>query len=350
MSGVELRRVNKAFGKALAVRDLDLEVRKGEFLALLGPSGCGKTTTLRLIAGFTRPDSGEILIDGEPVTGMGIRDRRVGIVFQSYALFPNMTAFENIAFGLEVRNVPEDAIRSRVTGLLEMIGLPDKAESYPRQLSGGQQQRVALARALAIEPRVLLLDEPLSALDAKVRNSLRFEIKKIQRESGITTIYVTHDQEEALSISDRVAVMRSGRIEQAGTPWEVYSNPSSLFVADFVGVSNFLDVEVDSGGGVSWKGRPLDVDGAAEFPPGPWRLVIRPERLLPAQGDEFGKNVLEGTVAGRVFLGPIQRVALDAGGERILVDLLNTERGQLSPGDPLRVGFSPGDGRLVARE
>jgi ABC-type Fe3+/spermidine/putrescine transport system ATPase subunit len=180
-----------------------------------------------------------------------------------------------------------------------------------------------------------------------VRNSLRFEIKKIQRESGITTIYVTHDQEEALSISDRVAVMRSGRIEQAGSPWEVYSSPSSLFVADFVGVSNFLDVTVQEGGLVSWQGVPLDIEGASSLQPGPFRLVVRPERLLPMDGKDFGRNVLEGTVAGRVFLGPIQRVALDVRGERILVDLLNTERGQVSPGDVLRVGFSPGDGRLI---
>lgn len=347
MSGVELQGVSKAFGKAVALKALDLEVRKGEFLALLGPSGCGKTTTLRLIAGFIRPDEGEIRIDGEPVSNLGIRERRVGIVFQSYALFPNMTAFENIAFGLQVRNLPEERIRSKVGELLEIIGLADKAAAYPRQLSGGQQQRVALARALAIEPRVLLLDEPLSALDAKVRNSLRFEIKKIQRESGITTIYVTHDQEEALSISDRVAVMRSGRIEQAGSPWEVYSSPSSLFVADFVGVSNFLDVTVQEGGLVSWQGVPLDIEGASALQPGPFRLVVRPERLLPMDGKDFGRNVLEGTVAGRVFLGPIQRVALDVRGVRILVDLLNTEKGQVSPGDVLRVGFSPGDGRLI---
>jgi putative spermidine/putrescine transport system ATP-binding protein len=349
MSGVELRNVTKAFGKALAVQDLNLSVGKGEFLALVGPSGCGKTTTLRMIAGFTRPDSGEILIDGQSVSALGVRERRVGIVFQSYALFPNMTAFENIAFGLRVRKLPEEEVRSRVFRLLEMVGLVDKADAGCRQLSGGQQQRVALARALAIEPRVLLLDEPLSALDAKVRNSLRFEIKKIQRESGITTIYVTHDQEEALSISDRVAVMRSGQIEQVGTPWEVYSNPSSLFVADFVGVSNFLDVELKTDGTVSWKGRTLEVEGAESLPPGPWRLVIRPERLLPVSKDAPAKNVLEGTVAGRVFLGPIQRVALDVLEERILVDLLNTEKGHLSPGETLRVSFSPGDGRLIRR-
>ncbi len=350
MSGVELRNVTKAFGRTMAVRSLDLAVRKGEFLALLGPSGCGKTTTLRLIAGFTRPDSGEIFIDGQPVSELGVRQRQVGIVFQSYALFPNMTAYENIAFGLHVRKLPETEVRSRVFRLLELIGLEDKAEAYPRQLSGGQQQRVALARALAIEPRVLLLDEPLSALDAKVRNNLRFEIKKIQRESGITTIYVTHDQEEALSISDRVAVMRSGQIEQVGTPWEVYSSPSSLFVADFVGVSNFLDVEVKPDGSVFWQGRPLEVEGSGSFAPGPCRLVIRPERLLPVSGEAGGKNVLEGRVAGRVFLGPIQRVALDVEGQRVLVDLLNSEKAPLSAGDSLRVAFSPVDGRLIRVE
>ena len=350
MTGVELRNVTKAFGRTMAVRSLDMAVRKGEFLALLGPSGCGKTTTLRLIAGFTRPDSGEIFIDGQPVSELGVRQRQVGIVFQSYTLFPNMTAYENIAFGLHVRKLPETEVRTRVFRLLELIGLGEKAEAYPRQLSGGQQQRVALARALAIEPRVLLLDEPLSALDAKVRNNLRFEIKKIQRESGITTIYVTHDQEEALSISDRVAVMRSGQIEQVGTPWEVYSSPSSLFVADFVGVSNFLDVEVKPDGSVSWQGRPLEVEGSRGFAPGPCRLVIRPERLLPVSGEAGGKNVLEGRVAGRVFLGPIQRVALDVEGQRVLVDLLNSEKAPLSAGDSLRVAFSPVDGRLIRVE
>jgi len=224
----------------VAVSSLSLEIKKGEFLSLLGPSGCGKTTTLRIIAGFTEPDEGDVFIDDKPMKKVNVRERCVGIVFQNYALFPNLNIIENIAFGLRARKIKEEEIKRRVNELLEVIGLVDRARAYPRELSGGQQQRVALARALAINPQVLLLDEPLSALDAKVRNALRFEIKRIQRQSGIPTLYVTHDQEEALSISDRVAIMNEGKLEQVGEPLEIYTKPRTKFVAAFVVAYNFF--------------------------------------------------------------------------------------------------------------
>ena len=235
MSFLELAGVQKQFGTTIAVENFDLAAEKGEFVSFLGPSGCGKTTTLRMIAGFEQPTAGTITINGEDVTYANPNKRNVGMVFQSYALFPNMNVADNIGFGLKVRKRPNDQIRKRVDELLEIVNLPDKGERYPYQLSGGQQQRVALARALAFEPQVLLLDEPLSALDAKIRVALRHEIRSIQRQLGITTVYVTHDQEEALSLSDRVVVMSEGRMEQVGTPFEIYNFPSTAFVASFVG-------------------------------------------------------------------------------------------------------------------
>ena len=344
MSGVELRSVSKKFGKQYAVRDVSLAVDKGEFLSLVGPSGCGKTTTLRLIAGFLKPDEGEIFLGGESMNGVGVRERQVGIVFQNYALFPNLTAFENIAFGLRTRKTPERELRERVEHMLSIVGLSPRAQAFPRELSGGQQQRIALARALAIRPRVLLLDEPLSALDAKVRNSLRFEIKRIQRESGITTIYVTHDQEEALSISDRVALMNEGGIEQTGTPGDIYLRPASLFVADFVGVNNLLQGEYLGEGRFLWKGRTLSVDARQQVPPGPCSLMIRPERILLCGPGQGGPNHLAGRVTGRVFLGPLLRLAVNVDGERILLDILNTDARHPSPDEAIDCCFSPEDG------
>ncbi len=237
MAFLTLTQVQKRFpgGGAAAVQDFSLDVERGEFVSFLGPSGCGKTTTLRMIAGFERPTAGTITVDGKDITNRPPNQRNVGMVFQSYALFPNMTVADNIGFGLKVRRRPKKDIEKRVTELLELIHLEDRGNRYPWQLSGGQQQRIALARALAIEPQVLLLDEPLSALDAKIRIVLRKEIRAIQRQLGITTVYVTHDQEEALSLSDRVVVMSDGRIEQIGTPSQIYNFPSTAFVASFVG-------------------------------------------------------------------------------------------------------------------
>ncbi|MDR1622380.1 MAG: ABC transporter ATP-binding protein [Synergistaceae bacterium] len=344
-NGVELTGVSKVYGNTTAVRDVSLAVKEGEFLSVVGPSGCGKTTMLRMISGFAVPDSGDVRIGGESMKGVPVRERRVGIVFQNYALFPNMTAYENVAFGMKAQKWPKTKIESKATALLEMVGMGDRAEAYPRQLSGGQQQRIALARALGIEPRVLLLDEPLSALDAKVRNTLRFEIKRIQRDSGITTIYVTHDQEEALSISDRVALMRGGALEQVGTPAELYAAPASEFAADFIGVNNILRGVYEGGGRFTWNGRVFAVETARK--PGPATMTVRPERLVPAGLDSKSPNVLEGHVVGKVFLGPLTRVALSVEGETLLMDLLSAAGESLSVGDPLKACFDGSDGHLL---
>src|SRR5579875_4092346 len=233
MAYLAIENLAKYFGSVTAVDHVSLEIERGEFLTLLGPSGCGKTTILRMIAGFEMPSEGRILLEDEDITNRPANKRPMGMVFQSYALFPHMTAEQNIAFGLTIKHTPRDGIQRRVAELLELVGLGDKGRSYPHQLSGGQQQRIALARALAVEPKVLLLDEPLSALDAKVRVSLRNEIRRIQQQLKMTAIYVTHDQEEALAISDRIAVMARGHIEQLGQPEEIYSNPQSVFAATF---------------------------------------------------------------------------------------------------------------------
>jgi len=246
MVRVELRGVVKEWeGFRLGISEL--EVKDGEFLTLLGPSGCGKTTTLRMIAGFERPDGGEILFDGRRVNDLPPYERNIGIVFQDYALFPHMTVFKNVAFGLEMKKLPKSEIERKVKWALEITGLVGLEKRYPEQLSGGQQQRVALARALVVEPEVLLLDEPLSNLDAKIRERLRGEIKRIQRELGITTVYVTHDQEEAMAVSDRIAVMNFGRVEQVGKPLELYYRPRTEFVARFLGISNILELEAENG-------------------------------------------------------------------------------------------------------
>src|SRR5438132_7948803 len=238
MAFLELEGITKYFGQNTAVDHIYLSVEQGEFLTLLGPSGCGKTTILRMVAGFETPSEGNILLDGEDITTSSASKRPMGMVFQSYALFPHMTAEQNIAFGMSIKKLSQDQIKQRCAELLELVGLSDKGPSYPHQLSGGQQQRIALARALAIEPKVLLLDEPLSALDAKVRVTLRNEIRRIQQQLKMTAIYVTHDQEEALAISDRIAVMAKGKIEQLDQPEEIYSNPHTVFAATFVGSSN----------------------------------------------------------------------------------------------------------------
>lgn len=328
---IELRNVSKRFGKTIAVDNINLSVEKGELLTLLGPSGCGKTTTLRLIAGFLKPDTGEIYIDGKNILNMKMKERKIGIVFQNYALFPNLNVFENVAFGLRARGEEERKIKERVFKLLEMVGIADKAYSFPSELSGGQQQRVALARALAIEPNVLLLDEPLSALDAKVRNMLRFEIKRIQKESGVTTIYVTHDQEEALSISDRIAVMNEGRIEQLGSAAEIYLNPKTRFVADFVGVNNFLEVVTQGNGKVLWNGKEISLREKVNIPSGEKAiLVIRPEDVSIFKAEERIQteniNLFNGVVSGKIFLGPITRVAIRVGDKLLLSDTLSSEK------------------------
>jgi len=241
---LEISNLRKSFGTYHAVQHFEMKIDKGEFISFLGPSGCGKTTTLRMIAGFETPTTGSIRVNSQDITGLRPNQRKIGMVFQSYALFPNMTVADNVAFGLKVAKKPADEVAHRVKEMLALIGLPQLGDRYPFQLSGGQQQRVALARALAPKPQVLLLDEPLSALDAKIRVSLREEIRAVQRELGITTVYVTHDQEEALSMSDRIVVMNEGRVEQMGTPFEIYNRPRTRFVASFVGTLNILKATV----------------------------------------------------------------------------------------------------------
>ncbi|ASJ06485.1 ABC transporter ATP-binding protein [Thermococcus pacificus] len=278
MVRVELRGVIKKWDD-FKLEIGELKVKDGEFLTLLGPSGCGKTTTLRMIAGFERPDRGEILFDGKPVNDLPPYERGIGIVFQDYALFPHMTVFKNIAFGLEMKRLPKPEIERKVRWALELVGLTGFENRYPEQLSGGQQQRVALARALVVEPEVLLLDEPLSNLDAKIRERLRGEIKRIQRELGITTIYVTHDQEEAMAVSDRIAVMNVGRVEQVGKPLELYYRPKTEFVARFLGLSNILELEAENGR-ACLNGLCFDVAGEGKV-----RVFFRPESVYIKSGD-----------------------------------------------------------------
>jgi putative spermidine/putrescine transport system ATP-binding protein len=310
MPFLELTGVQKRFGEFAAVHNFDLAADAGEFVSFLGPSGCGKTTTLRMIAGFERPTAGTIVVNGADITHKAPNQRNVGMVFQSYALFPNMTVADNVGFGLKIRKRPKDQIKKRVAELLEMIHLPDKAGRYPWQLSGGQQQRVALARALAIEPQVLLLDEPLSALDAKIRVSLRNEIRAIQRELGITTVYVTHDQEEALSLSDRIVVMSEGRVEQIGTPFEIYNFPSTGFVARFVGTLNVLPAKVvdPAAGTLEVAGQPIRASKAISGGQagGMITVALRPEII--ELGARDGLNNLSGVVDDVTFLGSIVRV------------------------------------------
>src|SRR5947209_12045450 len=289
MTYLQLENLHRDFGTVKALNGININLGEGEFLSLLGPSGCGKTTALRLVAGFDRPDAGRIVVDGKDVTDVAPNKRDMGMVFQAYSLFPNMTARQNVEYGLRIRGTKRVDRDKRVLDLLELVGLSHAVDRYPHQLSGGMQQRVALARALAIEPRVLLLDEPLSALDAKVRVQLREEIRRIQLELGITTLYVTHDQEEALSVSDHVAVMYRGRIEQMGSPAEMYSAPATPFVAEFIGTMNRLEATVVDGGSgaVEHGGVTLMVEAARGHAKGARVLVlVRPEtvELSPPNG------------------------------------------------------------------
>ncbi len=315
MAFLELEDVTKHFGRVTAVDHISLSAEQGEFLTLLGPSGCGKTTILRMIAGFEMPNAGNILLDGDDITNRSASKRPMGMVFQSYALFPHMTAEQNIAFGMNIKKLLKEQIERRCAELLELVGLSDKGHSYPHQLSGGQQQRIALARALAIEPKVLLLDEPLSALDAKVRVSLRNEIRRIQQQLKMTAIYVTHDQEEALAISDRIAVMAKGRVEQLGHPEEIYSNPRTVFAASFVGTSNhFRGVLKSAAEGLCQAGdQMLQVPPTQDLRDGQQVLVIvRPEEMgiksvnETASSNNVG-NQIGGVIELRTFLGPFTR-------------------------------------------
>lgn len=330
---VEFRGLRREFGSTVALGGLDLTVQPGELLALLGPSGCGKTTALRMLAGFEHPDSGQVLVDGEDVTAIPAHRRDAGMVFQSYSLFPHLSALDNVAFGLRMRKVRTAERRARAAELLELVGLADKGERYPHELSGGQQQRIALARALALRPRVLLLDEPLSALDAKVRLTLREEIRRLQRELGITTLFVTHDQEEALSMADRVAVMRSGRLEQCAEPAELYGRPATAFVAEFVGtMSRIPGTLVD--GGVQVLGRRLPVDGDAPSV-SEVDVLVRPEAVAVHADDASDARVV-----ATAFLGATTRLTVRlADGTEVKADLPAHETAALGAGSAVSVSL-----------
>jgi putative spermidine/putrescine transport system ATP-binding protein len=325
MPYLELVNLHRGFGAVKALDGIEIKLDEGEFVSLLGPSGCGKTTALRLVAGFDRPDEGAIVVDGKDITRVAPNKRNMGMVFQAYSLFPNMTASQNVEFGLKIRGRTKGDRRKHVDELLELVGLGHAGGRYPYQLSGGMQQRVALARALAIQPKVLLLDEPLSALDAKVRVQLREEIRRIQRELGITTIYVTHDQEEALSVSDRVAVLWSGKIEQIGTPVEMYGAPATPFVAEFIGTMNRLQATVVDGanGVVEYGNAHLTIEAARGLSRGEHVLMlIRPEtvELVTAEG-ATGNNRLGGEIISHTFLGSVTRVKVHGEGVDLTADV-----------------------------
>jgi len=346
-AGVQLRDVTKRFGDLVAVDDLSLELGRGEFFTLLGPSGCGKTTTLRMIAGFEQPDGGEIRIEGEDVAGLPPHRRPTNTVFQSYALFPHLSVEANVAFGLRRKRVAKDEIAERVRAELERVGLAADAKRRPAQLSGGMQQRVALARALVNLPKVLLLDEPLGALDLKLRKGLQVELKRIQREVGITFVYVTHDQEEALTMSDRIAVMNRGRVEQVGVPEDVYERPATTFVAGFIGVSNLMPAVVAGPGQVRLESGPevaasTDGLGSGEG----CYAVVRPEKLRvePAGGGASnGLPRVEGIVESSLYLGTATQIVVGLGGDvrmTVLVPNADEAKRQSLPGGGARVALS----------
>jgi putative spermidine/putrescine transport system ATP-binding protein len=326
MTHLKLTNISKEYGGTTVVQDFNLDVEQGEFVSFLGPSGCGKTTTLRMVAGFETPTRGTITINNQDITNIPPNQRNVGMIFQAYALFPNMTVAQNIGFGMQIHKESKSAIKQRVEEMLALINLEKHANKYPFQLSGGQQQRVALARALANHPQLLLLDEPLSALDAKIRVQLRSEIRAIQKKMGITAIFVTHDQEEALSISDRIVVMYEGRIEQVGTPFEVYNFPQTTFVANFVGTLNAAEAEVvDPGNGlISMDGVQLvsSVDLKDRKKGDKVRMSIRPERLN-FMSVEKKANVMDCTIENITFLGSVVRIQVMIGNTKFNMDTFN---------------------------
>jgi putative spermidine/putrescine transport system ATP-binding protein len=331
--------LRRHYGPVVALDGLDLTLAPGELVALLGPSGCGKTTTLRLVAGLEDADAGQITVGGKDVTHLPASKRDMGMVFQAYSLFPHMTVRQNVAFGLRLRRVNPAQRDRRAIEMLDLVGLSTQADRYPHQISGGQQQRVALARALAIEPQVLLLDEPLSALDAKVRAQLRDQIRRIQLEVGITTLFVTHDQEEALAIADRVGVMREGRIEQLAPPTDVYSRPATPFVAEFVGLTNRLAGTV-SGSTVQVRGRDLPLVDLST-PAGPVTALIRPEAVTLASDSSGESGPLVGTVIASTFLGATSRVTVDLGDTTILAQLATSDATALPAGSRVALTIRP---------
>ncbi|TNE40351.1 MAG: ABC transporter ATP-binding protein [Alphaproteobacteria bacterium] len=356
MSFVSLNNIVKRFGAVTAVHRMSVEIPQGSFVTLLGPSGCGKTTTLRMIAGLLDPSEGDIVIDGQKINDIPIHKRNLGIVFQNYALFPHKTIAQNVAFGLKYRDVSKDEAAKRVRDALELVQLPDVGDRYPAQLSGGQQQRIALARAIVVEPSVLLLDEPLSALDANLREDMRIELKRIQHQTGITTIFVTHDQSEALAMSDMVIVMSKGRVEQIGPPEEVYNRPQSEFIASFLGTSNLLDVasaarengairlDVPPLGSLALPEANAPAEGAENL-----KLVLRAEKihLLPADAPADNRFAVEGTVETVDYQGQAARYFLRIGDTQFqAINMI--DKSPFSEGEKVSVRFQGEDCVCIA--
>ncbi|MDK4711847.1 ABC transporter ATP-binding protein [Rhizobium sp. CNPSo 4039] len=347
MAFLELTHIKKSFGEVQVVHDFNMQIEKGEFISFLGPSGCGKTTVLRMIAGFETPTAGTLSINGKDQRALKPNQRNIGMVFQAYALFPNMTVHDNVAFGLKVAGMAKPDIDKRVKEMLSLIKLDHLAGRYPYQMSGGQQQRVALARAIAVKPQVLLLDEPLSALDAKIRISLREEIRAIQQQLGITTVFVTHDQEEALSISDRIVVMNAGRADQIGTPFEIYNTPATRFVASFVGTLNLIEgkvVDPDSNRiMIGDQGVTLKQSVTAYKPGDTVSLALRPEAGSLAESAK-GDTALTGEVSSAHFLGSVIRTRMNVAGNTISFDMFNSP-GMMPPsvGEKVTLRFASSD-------
>lgn len=333
-STLDLRKISKKFGDVTALDELSLNIKPGELVALLGPSGCGKTTALRIVAGLESADSGKLLVNGSDIQSMPASHRDMGMVFQSYSLFPNMTVAENIEYGLIARKLDKAFRSKQIARMLDLIELQSKAKSYPHQLSGGQQQRVALARALAIEPTVLLLDEPLSALDAQVRAQIREEIRRIQLELGITTLFVTHDQEEAMAISDRVGVINRGKLEQIDTPTSIYNSPATPFVASFVGQANRLPAAISGGGNVRVLNQKIPLSPLTTKLKDEKKVIalVRPEGFSVTSNEDNDSS--RGIIAVRSFLGPITKLGISLEGQPLIhINLPSKEAKKLNIGD-----------------
>ena len=338
---VELTNLTRTYGTVRALDRLNLRIEPGEFVALLGPSGCGKTTALRILAGLDQATSGSVTVDGRDLTAVPANKRDMGMVFQAYSLFPHLTSLENVEFGLKMRGRDKGGRSGRAAEMLDLVGLSEHTAKYAAELSGGQQQRVALARALAIQPRVLLLDEPLSALDAKVRTQLRDEIRRVQLEVGTTTLFVTHDQEEALAVADRVGVMNKGRLEQLAAPADVYANPATPFVAQFVGLNNQVPATVSSGRARILGSELPTLDGSIAS--GPGTAMVRPESVTVTSADD-GTS----TVNSVAFLGPISRVYVElADGSVVSAQLSSSQAREFAPGQRVAVGVLPGSVLVV---
>jgi putative spermidine/putrescine transport system ATP-binding protein len=347
---LEIENAEVAYGATKALHSLSLRIGRGEFFCLLGPSGCGKSTTLNVVAGFLRVTSGKVLLAGQDVTRLPPQRRQVGIVFQSYALFPHMSVAENIGYGLKLRKRSRSEIEARVAELVRLVKLDGKAERHPRQLSGGEQQRVAIARALAISPQLLLLDEPLSNLDARLREEMRNELKRIQRATGVTTVFVTHDQEEAFGAGDRVAVMNQGRLEQVGTPAEIYRSPRTHFVASFIGRSNRLAgaLEVDGGqAALRVADRVFLVSAPSGTRSGRHVLFLRPEEVQMS-GTPQQRNSVPGTVSEVVYTGALVNYVVDTEIGQFQVCRLGDQGGRFAIGERVHLGWPPEAGSLLA--